>query len=73
MKAGIPTIKLLKVSHSLLHTIKIIPKLSYLSPQEAAEAEENTPQPMLDGQIHTAKRFPTKLHNDDLQEDKKTP
>lgn len=46
--------------------------MSHLSPQEAAEAQEDTPQPLLDGQTHTAERFTTKLHNDDLQEERET-
>lgn len=45
-------------------------KVSHLPPQEAAEAKEYTPQPVFDGQTHTAERFPTKLHDDDLQDDR---
>lgn len=45
-------------------------QVSHLSPQEGAKAQENTPQPLLNGQTHTTERFTTKLHNDDLQKAK---
>lgn len=44
---------------------------SHLTPKEAAKAKEDTPQPLLNGQPHAAKWFPTKLHNEDLHEVKK--
>ncbi len=47
-------------------------KASHLSPQEGADAQEDAPQPLVDGQTHTAEGFTTKLHNDDLQEERQT-
>lgn len=44
-------------------------KASCLSPQEAANAKEKAPHPVLHGQTHTAERLSTKLDNDDLQEE----
>lgn len=44
---------------------------SHLTPEEAAKAKEDAPQPLLNGQPHAAERFPTKLHNEDLHEEKK--
>lgn len=44
---------------------------SHLTPKEAAEAKEDAPQPLLNGQPYAAKRFSTKLHNEDLHEEKK--
>lgn len=42
----------------------------HLTPKEAAKAKEDTPQPLLNAQPHAAKWFPTKLHNEDLNEEK---
>lgn len=43
----------------------------HLTPQEASKTKEDTPQPLLNAQAHATKRFPTKLHNQDLHGEKK--
>lgn len=40
-----------------------------LTPEETAEAQEDAPQPLVDGQAHTAEGLPTKLHNDNLDDE----
>lgn len=51
----------------LLVTVKI---KSHLSPQKTAEAQQHTPEPLLQGQRKAAERFASKLHNDKLQDRK---
>lgn len=38
-----------------------------LSPQQLPNADENTPQPLVDGQSRAREGLPSKLDNDDLR------
>lgn len=42
--------------------------MPYLSPQQGSEAQDSAPEPLVDGEAHTAERLPSKLHDDDLRE-----
>lgn len=45
--------------------------LSYLSPQQGTKAQHGAPEPLVDGEAHTAERLPSKLNDDDLKEKEK--
>lgn len=53
-----------------LNTATSFHVVSHLSPQEAAKAKEDTPQPLFNGQTHAAEWFSTKLYNEDLHEER---
>lgn len=46
---------------------------THLAPQQFSKTDEETPEPLGQGEVRTAEGFPPKFHNDNLEQRKRQP